>query len=93
MINKTKIIATIGPSTFSKDMLRKMIIRGVNVCRINFSHSDHQEIKEIVKNIKEINKELGVHTGYFKRIYKGPKIRVGKFERSIQFKKRGLHLL
>ena len=69
MINKTKIIATIGPSTFSKEMLRKMIIRGVNVCRINFSHSNHQEAKEIVKNIKEINKELKVHTAIL-QIYK-----------------------
>ena len=47
MINKTKIIATIGPSTSSKEMLRKIIQRGVNVCRINFSHvSPHTHIRE-----------------------------------------------
>ncbi|MAO71568.1 MAG: pyruvate kinase [Flavobacteriales bacterium] len=86
MINKTKIIATIGPSTFSKEMLRKMIIRGVNVCRINFSHSDHQDAKEIIKNIKEINKELGVHTAILADL-QGPKIRVGKFERPVHLKK------
>ena len=86
MINKTKIVATIGPSTSSKEMLRKMIIRGVNVCRINFSHANHTEAKETIKNIKKINKELGVHTAILADL-QGPKIRVGKFERSIHLKK------
>ena len=53
MINKTKIVATVGPSTSSKEMLKKMVIRGVNVCRINFSHSTHDQAKEIINNIKE----------------------------------------
>ena len=86
MINKTKIIATIGPSTFSKEMLRKMIIRGVNVCRINLSHSNYIETKEIINNIKELNKELRVHTAILADL-QGPKIRVGKFEKPIQLKK------
>ena len=54
MINKTKIVATIGPSTSSKEMLKKMVHRGVNVCRINFSHSTHAQAKEIINNIKEV---------------------------------------
>ena len=90
MINKTKIIATIGPSTCSKEMLRKMIVRGVNVCRINFSHSCHIEAKEIITNIKEINKELKVHTAILADL-QGPKIRVGKFEKPIHLKK-GSHV-
>ena len=48
MIRKTKIIATIGPSTSSKEMLRRIIQRGVNVCRLNFSHLSHEKAKEIV---------------------------------------------
>ena len=55
MINKTKIVATVGPSTSSKEMLKKLILRGVNVIRINFSHSSHEEAKIIVDHIKEIN--------------------------------------
>ena len=86
MINKTKIIATIGPSTYTKDTLRKMIIRGVNVCRINFSHSSHREAKDIINNIKELNKELRVHTAILADL-QGPKIRVGKFEKPIKLKK------
>jgi len=86
MINKTKIIATIGPSTNTKETLRKMIIRGVNVCRINFSHSNHTEAKDIINNIKELNKELRVHTAILADL-QGPKIRVGKFEKPIKLKK------
>ena len=49
MIRKTKIIATIGPSTSSKEMLSRIIQRGVNVCRLNFSHLSHEKAKEIIR--------------------------------------------
>ena len=48
MIRKTKIIATIGPASKNKKVLKKMIMRGVNVCRLNFSHLTHTEAKEII---------------------------------------------
>ena len=86
MIRKTKIIATIGPSTSSKDKLRLLIQKGVNVCRLNFSHLDHNKAKEIISNIKEINQELNVHTAILADL-QGPKIRVGDFEKPIKLKK------
>ena len=86
MIRKTKIIATIGPATSSKDMLRKIIQRGVNVCRLNFSHLDHDEAKEIISKIKKINQELHMHTAILADL-QGPKIRVGSFEKPIKLKK------
>ena len=86
MIRKTKIIATIGPSTSSKEMLRKIIQRGVNVCRLNFSHLEHGEAKEIISKIKEINQELHMHTAILADL-QGPKIRVGSFEKSIKLTK------
>ena len=86
MINKTKIVATIGPSTSSKETLKKMILRGVNVCRINFSHSTHDQAKEIINNIKEVNKELHVHTAILADL-QGPKIRVGTFEKPKKLRK------
>ncbi len=86
MINKTKIIATLGPSTSSKEMMRKMILKGVNVFRINFSHSTHDQATKIVNNTKEINKELSVHTAILADL-QGPKIRVGKFEKPVLLKK------
>ena len=89
MINKTKIVATIGPSSSSKEVLRKMILRGVNVCRINFSHSTHHEAKKIIDTIKDINKELHTHTAILADL-QGPKIRVGNLEKKIILRKGGV---
>ena len=86
MIRKTKIIATIGPATSSKVMLKKIIGKGVNVCRLNFSHLTHDDAKEIISNIKEINQELHVHTAILADL-QGPKIRVGEFKNPINLVK------
>ena len=86
MIRKTKIIATIGPSSSSKAILMKMISRGVNVCRLNFSHLSHEKAKEIITRIKEINQELHVHTAILADL-QGPKIRVGNFEKPVTLRK------
>jgi pyruvate kinase len=86
MIRKTKIIATIGPATSSKEMLKRLIQRGVNVCRLNFSHLSHEKAKEIIASIKEVNQELHVHTAILADL-QGPKIRVGEFNKPIQLKK------
>ncbi len=76
---KTKIVATIGPATSSKKMLKKIISKGVNVCRINFSHGSHDDHKLVIDSIREINKELGTHTAILADL-QGPKIRVGKIQ-------------
>ncbi len=86
MIRKTKIIATIGPATSSKEMLKKIISKGVNICRLNFSHLSHDDAKEIISNIKEINKELHAHTAILADL-QGPKIRVGEFKNPINLVK------
>jgi len=86
MIRKTKIIATIGPASCSRSILKRMILRGVNVCRLNFSHLTHEKAKEIIANIKSINQELHVHTAILADL-QGPKIRVGSLEKAIQLKK------
>ena len=86
MIRKTKIIATIGPKTSSKEKLRLLIEKGVNVCRLNFSHLSHEEAQRIISNIKETNQELNVHTAILADL-QGPKIRVDDFERSVILKK------
>ena len=86
MINKTKIIATLGPATSSKSMIKQLILRGVNVCRLNFSHLTHEQAKQAIVNIKEANKELHTHTAILADL-QGPKIRVGIFEKPLQLKK------
>jgi len=74
---KTKIVATIGPVTSSKENLKKLIKSGVNVCRLNFSHSTHQEHVDVIKNIRDIDLELGTHTAILGDL-QGPKIRIGE---------------
>jgi pyruvate kinase len=79
MKRKTKIVATIGPATESKEMLSKIINTGVNVCRINFSHGSHEDHKKVIDNIREINEEQGLFTAILADL-QGPKIRVGKIK-------------
>ena len=58
LINKkTKIVATLGPATNTKEILTELASSGVNVFRINFSHADYDDVKERVKQIREINEE------------------------------------
>ena len=85
MIRKTKIIATIGPATSERSVLKRIIEKGVNVCRLNFSHLNHEEAKEIISTIKSINQELNVHTAILADL-QGPKIRIGKLERPLKIK-------
>mgnify|MGYP001454894398 CR=1 FL=1 len=86
MIRKTKIIATIGPATSSKEMIKALIQKGVNVCRLNFSHLSHDVAKEIISNVKQVNQDLSVHTAILADL-QGPKIRLGDFEKPIKLKK------
>lgn len=73
---RTKIIATVGPSTQSKEILREMILQGLDVCRINFSHGDYDLITETIQNIRTLNKELGTFVGILGDL-QGPKLRIG----------------
>lgn len=73
---KTKIVATLGPATSKKEILRDMINAGVNVFRINFSHADYSDVTERVKMIRELSDELGSNTSILADL-QGPKLRVG----------------
>jgi len=74
--NKTKIVATIGPSSSSREVLKELIESGVNVCRINLSHGDYEEHKKIIRSIREISRDLGVHAAILVDL-QGPKLRIG----------------
>lgn len=73
---KTKIVATLGPATSKRDVLRSMILAGVDVFRINFSHADYKDVSERVKMIRELNDELQTNTSILADL-QGPKLRVG----------------
>ena len=80
---KTKILATLGPATASKEVLKKMMLAGADVFRINFSHADYDAVRERVEMIRELNAELGRHTGILADL-QGPKLRVGVMEDGIE---------
>ncbi len=73
---KTKIVATLGPATSTKEVLREMIIAGVDVFRINFSHADYDDVAARIKMIRELNEELEANTSILADL-QGPKLRVG----------------
>ena len=75
-LNKTKIIATLGPSSTGQPMLKSLMEEGVNVFRVNFSHANHSEVKKTVLNIREISSLLGLHVAVLGDL-QGPKIRLG----------------
>ncbi|MFN8208793.1 MAG: pyruvate kinase [Bacteroidales bacterium] len=77
--SKTKIVATIGPACSSKEVLREMFREGVDVCRLNFSHSKHEEHKQVIDIIREINAELGTNVAILADL-QGPKLRIGEVE-------------
>ncbi|MCM4171146.1 pyruvate kinase [Arenibacter sp. TNZ] len=73
---KTKIVATLGPATSTKSVLKDMIEAGVDVFRVNFSHADYKDVEERIKMIRELNDELGTNTSILADL-QGPKLRVG----------------
>ena len=83
---KTKIVATLGPGCSSKTMLSRLIRAGVNVFRINFSHATYEEADRHIDLIRSLNKELDTNVAILADL-QGPKIRVGKMEDGVVFKK------
>ena len=58
--NKTKIVATVGPASSSKEMLRALVKEGVDVFRLNFSHGTHEDHQKVIRHVREINEEIGI---------------------------------
>ncbi|RAV28261.1 pyruvate kinase [Sinomicrobium soli] len=73
---KTKIVATLGPATSRKEILKDMIEAGVDVFRINFSHANYEDVAERISMIRELNEEFGYNTAILADL-QGPKLRVG----------------
>ena len=78
-MKKTKLICTIGPSCSDEKILEEMIKKGMNVARVNLSHSNHDFAEEIVKKVRKLNKELNTNVGILFDT-KGREIRVGDFK-------------
>lgn len=74
---KTKIVATIGPASAPKEVLREMMKHGMDVCRLNFSHGNYDFYTELIANIRALNEELDLNTAILADL-QGPKMRVGE---------------
>ena len=78
-MRKTKIICTLGPATEDDQVLRELMIQGMNVARFNFSHGDHAQHKKNLGRVQRIREELGLPIAALLDT-KGPEIRVKNFK-------------
>jgi pyruvate kinase len=81
----TKIIATIGPATESKERLAQLITGGVDVIRLNMAHGSGEWVISLVKRIREVSKEVQRHVAVMMDV-KGPEIRTGNVTQAIDLK-------
>ena len=83
MTRKAKIVATVGPASQSEEILEQLILAGMNVARMNFSHGTHEQHSERIRLIRKVSEKLGVAIGILQDL-QGPKIRVGVLDEPIQ---------
>ena len=84
--NKTKIVATLGPSSNDYETIKKLVLAGVSMFRINTSHGEKEEHAEKIKIIRQVSEELNQNIPILIDL-QGPKIRVGQIPEPIEIKK------
>jgi pyruvate kinase len=77
--SKTKIVATMGPASSSREVLEQMIEAGLDVCRINSSHGSYDDHQKVIDTIRLINKEKNTNIAILVDL-QGPKLRIGNVE-------------
>ena len=78
-LKRTKIVATLGPASSSVEVIKEMHDKGLNVCRLNFSHGEHSIHEENIKRVKQVNNEINSNIAILADL-QGPKLRVGLME-------------
>lgn len=76
MTKRTKIVATLGPACDSIDIIKSMVLAGVNVVRLNFSHGTYEHHAMLIANVRAVEEETGIPVAILQDL-QGPKIRVG----------------
>lgn len=82
MQKKTKIVATLGPASSSPEVMEELILNGVDVFRINFSHADYEGVEKQIKTIRNLNTKLNANVSILADL-QGPKLRVGIIEEGV----------
>ena len=78
-MRKTKIVCTLGPATDNEEVLKELMLEGMNVARINFSHGNYQDQADRINMFKKVRDELKMPIPLLLDT-QGPEIRIGKFE-------------
>lgn len=86
---KTKIVATIGPSSQDEKVLLRMVKAGMSVVRLNFSHGNHDLHREVIKKIRDISASEDIPVAILQDL-SGPKIRLGQLPEPVELKKNQL---
>lgn len=89
--NNTKIVATVGPASNTKEKLLELVMAGVDVFRLNFSHGSHEDHLKVIQHIKDINKTFNYSISILQDL-QGPKIRIGEMEKDV-FLKEGSEII
>lgn len=76
---RTKIVATLGPASANEEVLRKMILAGLNVVRFNFSHSQPESLIPMIELVRSLSDELDAPVAILGDL-RGPRIRVGEMD-------------
>src|SRR5208283_5999511 len=76
---RAKIVCTIGPASDTEDMMRDLMLRGMNVARLNFSHGTHEDHARVIRRLRKVAAELG-RTICILQDLQGPKIRTGRLK-------------
>ena len=79
MLRRTKIVATIGPGCDEPELLERLILAGVNVARLNFSHGSAEDHKHRAQLVREISQRHGLYVALLGDL-QGPKIRIARFK-------------
>jgi pyruvate kinase len=78
-LHKTKIVCTIGPASRSREVMERLLLAGMSVARLNFSHGDFSGHKEVIQDLRAAAKATGRRLAIMADL-PGPKMRIGKFE-------------
>src|SRR5580698_10078840 len=79
----TKIVFTLGPATESEQMLEQLILAGVDVCRLNMAHADHEWTRTMIRRVRTVCDRIGRHIALLMDV-KGPEIRTGELPAPVE---------
>ena len=92
-VRHCKIVATLGPASSDEETLRSLLVEGLDIARLNFSHGKHEIHAKNIENVRKLAKEVGRHVTILQDL-QGPKIRCGQLlEGAIELKKGEKYLL